>query len=158
MEIRLASPLELDSVINGEGLRMVIWTQGCPHRCEGCHNPSTWKYTDGFLQDIDDLIREILNNGYHTGITFSGGEPFLQVKECLCIAKVAVMNNLTIWCYTGYTLEQLLEKNDCYINEFLKLIDVLVDGKFIKSEASLALPFRGSKNQRCLYLKEMQLT
>lgn len=152
MEIRLARNIQTDSIVDGEGIRTVIWTQGCIHNCKGCHNPDTHSFTEGFLIDIDK-IKETLNNlEGQTGITFSGGDPMCQPNECAEIAKYAKKIGLNIWCYTGYTYERLLEmskKEKKYMN-FLKNIDVLVDGPFILSQKSFDVKFRGSKNQRII--------
>lgn len=149
-KIRLAAPLQTDSIVDGSGLRIVIWTQGCPHACVGCHNPESHDYNAGIIYDIDQIIIEINKVDYHTGITFSGGEPMVQAKSCALLAKYAKSIGLNIWCYTGYTLETLLEKNDSSINEFLNYIDILVDGKFDINQKSLDLKFKGSKNQRII--------
>ena len=87
MQIRLASPLQQDSIVDGEGIRMVLWTQGCSHNCEGCHNKETHSFTGGFLKDLDELKEEISNVKDHDGITLSGGDPFFQIEACLEIAK-----------------------------------------------------------------------
>ena len=152
MQIRLARTIQMDSIVDGEGIRTVIWTQGCKHNCKSCHNPDTHSFTGGFLIDIDDVKEVLLNLKGQTGITFSGGDPMEQPKQCAEIAKFAKKNNLNVWCYTGYTYEKLLElskKNNDYL-DFLKNIDVLVDGPFILSEKSLNIKFRGSKNQRII--------
>ena len=100
MEIRLASPIiQADSIVDGEGIRAVIWTQGCQHKCPGCHNPQTHSFTEGFLIDIEEVKRQIDNLEGQDGITFSGGDPFYQVKECLEIAKYARQKNINILYY-----------------------------------------------------------
>lgn len=151
MKIRLASDLQSDSIVDGEGIRTVIWTQGCPHHCPGCHNPETHDFNGGKLVDIEELKKQIFNLKNQDGITISGGEPFSQIEACMEIAKFAKSIGLNVWCYTGYTFEELL--NRPLAVEFLKYIDVLVDGKFILSEKSLNLKFRGSKNQRIINVK-----
>ena len=149
MKIRLAvKDIQLDSIVDGEGIRAVIWTQGCPHNCFGCHNPSTHSFNEGYLIEIDDLKKEIDNFEGQDGITFSGGDPMSQAKECLEIAKYAKEKGLNIWCYTGFLYEQLL--SNPIQKEFLKYIDVLVDGKFIMEERTLETPFKGSRNQRII--------
>lgn len=151
MKIRLASPiLQEDSIVDGEGIRCVLWTQGCPHNCLGCHNPKTHSLSGGLLSDTDAIIKQLDSLKGQTGITFSGGDPMIQPKACTIIAEYAKAKKLNVWCYTGYTFEELLEKskNNPEIYEFLTNIDVLVDGKFILSEKSYDCMFRGSKNQR----------
>jgi len=156
MKIRLAQPIQSDSIVDGEGLRTVIWTQGCVHNCLGCHNPFTHSFKSGFLVEIDEIKKQIDNLNIQDGITFSGGEPFCQVDACLEIAQYCREKGLNIWCYTGYTFDQLMSMaaNNPNIVKFLKNIDVLVDGKFVLSERSLDLKFRGSRNQRILDVKK----
>ena len=151
MQIRLSSPLQSDSVVDGEGIRTVIWTQGCPHHCKGCHNPETHGFKGGFLKDINELIEEIRGLELQDGITFSGGDPMMQPKECTVIAKACKEMGYNIWCYTGFLFEDLLENNDR--REFLNYIDVLVDGKFELDKKSYAAKFRGSTNQRLINVK-----
>ena len=148
MQIRLAAPLQSDSIVDGEGIRTVIWTQGCGHHCKGCHNPETWSFDEGYLIDVKDVINEIDNLSGQDGITFSGGDPLYQVDACLKIAKHCKERDLNVWCYTGFLYEDLL-KNDKYL-ELLKYIDVLVDGPFVLKERSLDLYFKGSSNQRII--------
>lgn len=152
MKIRLASDLQIDSIVDGEGIRTVIWTQGCPHNCKGCHNPITHDFNNGELVDVEDVLIRIDELEYQDGLTFSGGDPMCQPEACSKIAEYAKKRGLNIWCYTGYTFEQLLarKKSNPTILEFLKNIDVLVDGKFMLEERSLDTPFRGSKNQRII--------
>ncbi len=150
MKIRLAGPIQSDSIVDGEGIRTVIWTQGCIHNCYGCHNPETHSFDAGILTDTEEVIRMLDHLKGQDGITLSGGDPMCQVKACLEIARHAKKIGLNVWCYTGYTFEQLLKMSEIKpsILEFLKYIDMLVDGKFILEQKSLEVKFRGSKNQR----------
>lgn len=148
MKIRLATYLEPDSIVDGEGIRTVVWTQGCSHNCEGCHNPSTHDFKGGFEVDTDEIINDLNKIEFQRGITFSGGDPMFQAEACNAIAVAAKAKGLNVWCYTGFTFEELL--NNPKTLEFLKNIDVLVDGKFILKQRSLNLDFRGSKNQRII--------
>lgn len=152
MFIRLASKLERGSIVDGEGIRAVVWTQGCPHNCPMCHNPETHDYNGGFLKDIEELKKEINTLDSEVGVTLSGGDPFVQPEACLEIAKYCHSIDLNVWCYTGYTYEQLLKKSseEPVIMDFLKEIDVLIDGRFIYKLKSLEARFRGSKNQRVI--------
>ncbi len=152
MEIRLAADLQSDSIVDGRGIRTVIWTQGCPHHCKGCHNPKTHSFDAGVIVDIEEVKEALSEIEGQDGITFSGGEPMCQPEACLELAKFAKKRGLDIWCYTGYTYEKLLELSYLKpaIMEFLKEIDVLIDGKFILKEKSLDLKFRGSRNQRII--------
>ncbi|MGN0992789.1 MAG: anaerobic ribonucleoside-triphosphate reductase activating protein [Bacilli bacterium] len=149
MKIRLADDNILtDSIVDGEGLRAVIWTQGCSHNCKGCHNPETHDFTKGILKDIEEVKDEIKNLKLQDGITLSGGDPFFQAKACTEIAKFAKKQGLNVWAYTGFLFEDLLKVEDA--KELLKYIDVLVDGKFELENKSLNIKFRGSTNQRII--------
>ena len=149
MKIRLASKeLLVDSIVDGEGLRSVIWTQGCSHHCKECHNPETWDFNTGTLVDIEDIKKEIDNLSLQDGITLSGGDPFFQAKACTEIAKYAKEKGLNVWAYTGFLFENLLKVED--MKELLKYVDVLVDGPFEIDKKSLTLSYRGSSNQRII--------
>lgn len=138
-----------ESIVDGEGIRYVIFTQGCPHHCPGCHNPSTHSFDGGKVVAIHDIIADIeKNRKYIDGITLSGGEPFCQSDQCSIIAEQAQKMSLTVWCYTGFSFEDLYGRDDAL--GLLQNIDVLVDGPFILEERSLDLDFRGSRNQRVI--------
>lgn len=156
MKIRLAADITTDSIVDGEGIRSVIWTQGCLHHCKGCHNPETWDFNDGYLVDVEDVIEEIKNIELQDGITLSGGDPLYQIEPCLEIAKFCQNNNLNVWCYTGFTVEELLKraKKEPKLKELLENIDVLVDSPFMLELKSYDVPFRGSKNQRLIDSKK----
>lgn len=157
MKIRLASPDILpDSIVDGEGIRAVIWTQGCAHKCPGCHNPGTHSFDDGFLLDIEEVKNQIDKLQGQDGITFSGGDPLYQVDACLELAKYIKSKKMNIWCYTGFTYESLisLSLKEPKIMDFLKVIDVLVDGPFVMEKKSFDAIFRGSTNQRIIDTKE----
>ena len=156
MKLRLASDLTYDSIVDGPGLRMVIWTQGCIHHCYKCHNPQTHKLDGGMVVDTDYIIEEVKKLKLHRGITLSGGEPFLQPKALELIAKSAQLENLDVWCYTGFKFEYLINnKNPLYVynKKLLQYIDVLVDGKFVYEKKDIGLKFRGSSNQRIIDVK-----
>ena len=156
MKIRLAAEIQTDSIVDGEGIRTVIWTQGCKHNCPGCHNPETHSFEKGFLVDTEDLKKQILSVKNQDGITLSGGDPMFQPEATADIAKFCQENGLNVWCYTGFTFEELLKTSETNpnIKMLLENIDVLVDGKFVLEEKSLNLYFKGSKNQRVLDMKE----
>lgn len=150
--IRLAADLQEDSIVDGPGLRTVLWTQGCGHHCKGCQNPQTWDFNDGGLVLIDDILKAIDELKYQDGLTMSGGDPMYQPYACNVIAKYAKNKGLNIWVYTGFTYEELItlsKKNPIYM-EFLENIDVLVDGRYVEEERDLSLLFRGSRNQRLI--------
>ena len=151
-EIRLAADLQTDSIVDGPGLRAVLWTQGCGHKCKGCQNPQTHDFNGGGLVPIDMVLEAIDELEYQTGLTFSGGDPMYQPEACNIIAEYAKKRGLNIWVYTGFTYEELMElaKSKPVYLEFLKNIDVLVDGRFILEQRDLSLLFRGSKNQRLI--------
>ena len=150
--IRLAADLQTDSIVDGPGLRAVLWTQGCAHHCPGCQNAQTWDFNGGGLVPIDMVLDAIDELEYQDGITFSGGDPMFQPEACNIIADYCKKKGLNIWVYTGFTFEELMlmaKKKPIYL-DFLKKIDVLVDGRFILKERNLNLLFRGSNNQRLI--------
>ena len=151
--IRLAADLQTDSIVDGPGLRAVLWTQGCAHHCKECQNPQTWSFDGGGLVPID-MVKEAIDelDKYHTGLTISGGDPMYQPEECNIIAKYARSKGLNVWLYTGFTYEKVLAmaKTKPIYREILNNIDVLVDGKFIIAERDLSILFRGSRNQRLI--------
>lgn len=152
MKIRLASELQIDSIVDGPGIRTVIWTQGCSHNCLGCHNPSTHDFKGGFLKEINELKEELDMLSFQDGVTFSGGDPFFQPEACAILANHIHSLGMDVWCYTGFTFEQLLEnsKKNKKIMNFLTEIDIIVDGKFELDKRNLDLKFRGSSNQRII--------
>ncbi len=142
-----------DSVVDGEGLRTVIFFAGCPHFCKGCHNPKSWNIRNGKEMQIEEVVKEALNP--LTDITLSGGDPFFQAKAASKIAKqLKEEHGKNIWAYTGWTIEQLLTIKDENQLELLRYVDVLVDGPFILAERDLTLSFRGSRNQRIIHMDE----
>lgn len=149
--IRLASDLQQDSIVDGPGIRMVLWTQGCLHQCPGCHNPHTHDLKGGKLYDVDTIISEMRESRLQSGLTLSGGEPFLQAEALLPIVKAAKQMHLNIWAYSGFTYEELW--NDPVKKKLLMELDVLVDGKFIQDQKDHRLVFKGSKNQRIIDVK-----
>lgn len=153
MVVRLASEIEADSILNGSGIRTVIWFQGCLHNCLGCHNPETHDMNGGFAIDVLEVEKQLMNLKYQSGITLSGGDPFFQPEAALEIVKFAKSIGLNVWAYTGFTYEAILASNDKKL-ELLKEIDVLVDGKFMIDKKSLNCKFRGSTNQRLIDVKK----
>ncbi|WP_236103519.1 anaerobic ribonucleoside-triphosphate reductase activating protein [Campylobacter armoricus] len=145
--LRLAG-IEKESIVDGYGLRYVVFTQGCPHHCKGCHNPQTHDFNKGYLQDLASLYDEICKNPLLQGVTFSGGEPFMQAKNLSILAKYIKNLGLDITIYTGFTYEELLQNKQT--KKLLFLADILVDGKFILEQKDLSLKFKGSANQRII--------
>lgn len=150
--IRLAADLQSDSIVDGPGLRTVIWTQGCLHHCKECQNPQTWDTNGGGLVPIEDVLEAIDELDRQDGITFSGGDPMYQVEACNIIADYCKKKGYNIWVYTGFTYEEIMKmaKKDKTYLDFLEKIDILVDGKFKIEERDLNLLFRGSRNQRLI--------
>lgn len=150
MKIRLAADLQEDSIVDGIGIRTVIWTQGCSHNCPECHNPSTHDFNGGDLVELDDVLEALEDLTGQDGVTFSGGDPMFQPKQCAILAKKVHELGMNVWTYTGFTYEELLDKGNKDILDFLSNIDVLIDGKFDINKKSLDLEFRGSSNQRVI--------
>lgn len=139
-----------ESFVDGDGIRYVVFTQGCEHNCIGCHNPKTHNPDDGFFIETDKIIKDIKKNPLLSGITISGGEPFLQTKRLISFLKLLKENDINVWLYSGYTIEEI--QNDSLMNEALQYIDVLVDGPFVLDKKNPELRFRGSENQRIIKL------
>ena len=151
-KLRLAAPCNIDSIVDGPGLRIVVWTQGCPHHCPFCHNPQTHSFTDGFEAESEEIIRFIENSNLQSGITLSGGEPFEQAKALIPVAQAAINKGLNVWAYSGFTYEEILADEDK--KALLEYVDVLVDGKFINDMKHYKLRFKGSCNQRIIDVKQ----
>lgn len=150
MKLRIAG-VSNDSIVDGEGIRYTVFVQGCKRNCPGCHNPQTHDMNGGREVEVDELIANMKENTILTGLTISGGEPFLQVAACAELARKAHEIGLNVWCYTGYTYEELT--GSIFTSwPLLEQIDVLVDGEFRIEERTLGLPWRGSKNQRVIRL------
>jgi len=144
------SGLMNDSIVDGPGLRYTIFTQGCPHHCEGCHNPQTHPFKGGKNISVKKIIKEIDDNPLLYGVTLSGGDPFVQAKNLIPIAKHVKEKGLELACYTGYLFEQLIGGEIAYAKELLSYVDILIDGKFVISLKSLDCKFKGSRNQRTI--------
>lgn len=155
--IRLAGPIERDNIVNGPGLRAVIWTQGCRQRCPGCQNPETWSETAGQLVAIEDVKQQLRALKGQTGLTFCGGEPLLQADACRQIAEWARQElGWSIWSFTGLIYEKIPHDSPAW--RFIQSLDVLIDGPFIQAQRDLSVKWRGSRNQRLLYLKNGEIT
>ncbi|CAM4244610.1 ribonucleoside-triphosphate reductase activating protein [Bacillus manliponensis] len=142
-----------DSVVDGEGLRTVVFFSGCSHRCKGCHNPQSWNIKNGTEMTCCEIIKEIEKNPV-ADVTFSGGDPFFQAREVKVVAKAVKESGKNLWIYTGYTLEEIQRSQNNDMIELLHYTDVLVDGRFELENRDVTLPFRGSSNQRIIRLKE----
>lgn len=151
MKLNVAGLVQ-DSITDGPGIRFTIFCQGCPHHCEGCHNPETWAFTENKLVDVEKIFEKIKKNPIIKGVTFSGGEPFSQPAAFAQLGHLCKQAGYEVASYTGYTFEALLErsKTEPAVLELLQTLDVLVDGPFLLAEKSLDVLFRGSRNQRIL--------
>lgn len=153
--------IKYDDMLNGDGLRAVLFVSGCEHKCPGCHNPQTWDCNSGneFTQDTLDEILEYLNRDYVEGLTLSGGDPLhpnnREMVLTICETIKDKYPDKNIWLYTGYLYEDLITKSveDNTLGSIIKLIDVMVDGKFIKELLDNSYPWAGSTNQRVIRLK-----
>ena len=147
VSLRVAGVIE-ESIVDGPGIRFVLFLQGCRLRCPGCQNPQTWDFDGGTLVPSDEVLARIKENPLVHGVTFSGGEPFEQAEALLPLANELKAQGYHLMAFSGFTLEQLVQKpENCAL---LEQLDLLVDGPFIEAQKSLDLRFRGSRNQRIL--------
>jgi anaerobic ribonucleoside-triphosphate reductase activating protein len=146
-----------ESLVDGPGLRYVIFTQGCTHKCPHCHNQDSWDADGGKEFSVKQVIR-LLKQQKKTkrGVTFSGGEPFLQAGELAQVALSARQLGWDVVIYTGFTYEELLEMNDSGVTALLSSCDILIDGKYIHKLRDTKLQFRGSSNQRIIDVSATQ--
>lgn len=153
--IRLFGIVE-DSIVDGPGLRLGVFTQGCPHKCLGCHNPNSHDCAGGYLEETAVIVKKALNNPLCSGVTFSGGEPLMQISAILEIAKQLKEANKHIILYTGFVFEEFVAEHelDLEFQELLTYLDVIIDGPYIQELRTLSLPFRGSSNQRMIDIQE----
>ena len=145
--IRVAG-VEEESIVDGPGIRFVLFVQGCATHCPGCQNPQTWDFSGGSLISAYEILERIVRNPMIHGVTFSGGEPFEQAKLLTPLATELKKRGFHLMSFTGFTWERIVENPEW--RDFLSLLDILVDGPFVQAEKSLELNFRGSKNQRIL--------
>ncbi len=137
-----------DTTVDGPGFRTAIYAAGCPNQCPGCHNPGSWDINRGHRMSIDEILEKVLADSF-ADVTFSGGDPMFQPEGFAQLAHaIKKHSRKNIWCYTGYTFENLL--NNPRQAKLLEYIDVLVDGKFKQELQDEELYFRGSRNQRLI--------
>lgn len=138
-----------DSIVDGPGIRTTVFSQGCPHHCEGCHNPETWEFGCGTPISEEAVLQIVTSNPLCRGVTFSGGEPFAQAEGFAKLGKLLKERGYEVASYSGYTFEQLLRGTKAQ-RQLLETIDILIDGPYLQQERSLEISFRGSRNQRIL--------
>lgn len=150
-KLRLAGVIK-ESIVDGPGIRFVVFGQGCPHRCPGCQNPQTHDFDGGYETDTENILAAIQKNPLLKGVTLSGGDPFVQPEAMAELAEKAHGLGLDVVTYTGYTIEELLAGLDKHPGwrQLLEQTDTLVDGRFLLEQKSMLLKFRGSKNQRII--------
>lgn len=147
--------ISLHDIANGKGIRTTVWTAGCSHQCKGCHNPETWKWTQGhpLTQELIEKILKACKEPYIAGLTLTGGDPLFTKNRAgiteLCRTFKSVYPDKTIWLWTGYLYEEVKSL------EVMQYIDVLIDGKYVEELKDISLPYCGSGNQRVIYLKEI---
>lgn len=132
--------------VDGPGLRTSVYFAGCNHRCPGCHNPETWDADSGSPMTVGEILRVVDANGFN--VTFTGGDPLCQPEALLELARQIKRRRKTIWCYTGYTFEEVASSPA--LAPILQTVDVLVDGPFVEELRDTGLVFRGSSNQRII--------
>ena len=148
-KIRILEIIE-QTMADGPGLRTSIYCAGCEHHCPGCHNPQSWNMDNGHDVSVDELM-DIIKADEISNVTFSGGDPFYQVEGFTELARrIKAETSKTIWCWTGFTIEEI--QADEHLAQLLPYLDVLVDGPFILEQRDTHLLFRGSPNQRIIYL------
>ena len=145
-----------ESIVDGPGIRMAVFVQGCPHHCPGCHNPQTHDFDGGHLISVSSVFEQYKENPLLRGITFSGGEPFCQAGALAELGRMIRQSGGTVITYTGYIYEDLLEmaKKNPAISDLLSVTDWLIDGPYVEELRSLDLEYRGSSNQRILRFRE----
>lgn len=151
MQICIMDILE-QTMADGPGFRTSIYCAGCGHHCPGCHNPQSWDRKNGHWVDVEEIL-EVIKADDMSNVSFSGGDPFYQVEAFTELARrIKEETGKTIWCWTGFTYEEILA--DEKLSMMLPYLDVLVDGPFIQELRDTQLLFRGSSNQRIIYLTE----
>ena len=167
-----------ESIVDGPGIRVVVFVQGCDNACESCHNPESWDISGGNEYTVREIVQKV-KNAYSVksqsgalsgafpklkkkgrasrkiqGLTFSGGEPFMQAAALAQVARAVKPLGLDITTYTGYVYEDLVKRNDADIQDLLNITDYLIDGPYIHSQRDIGLKFRGSTNQRIIDMGE----
>ena len=153
--LRIAGIIK-ESIVDGPGIRLVVFSQGCKHNCKGCHNPETHSFTGGRLINIEDILEMVKDNPLLDGITFSGGEPLEQAESFAVLGEKIKEMGLNVITYTGYTYEKIIESfyDRPDWERLMRCTDILIDGPFEIDKKSLMLKFRGSSNQRIIDVKD----
>lgn len=154
MEMLRLAGVDRESIVDGPGIRYVIFVQGCAHNCKGCHNPGTHDFGGGYCKSVDEIAKDILKRKYLDGVTLSGGDPMYQAKACIELIDILKQHDINVVCYTGFTFEELLIYGNKYQQELLKKVDILIDGPFVEDMKDLRLTFKGSRNQRIIDVKK----
>lgn len=144
--------IEYESIVDGPGVRLAVFFQGCNHKCPGCHNPKSWDFSGGNSVDTTTVINHYKSNPMYSGITLTGGDPVYQPEAAFELAQAVHELNGNVWLYTGFTMEELKCLND-NVQLLVSNVDAIVDGPFKIEERDLSLQFRGSRNQ-CIYEKK----
>ena len=155
MKLQIAGIVD-DSIVDGDGCRLTVFVQGCARRCPGCQNPETQPMEGGHAIDTAAILQQMAENPILSGVTFSGGEPFLQPAPLASLARAVHQRGLDVWSYSGFTLEELAERaeKDKATRALLSELDILVDGPYEEAQRDLTLHFRGSRNQRVIDMKK----
>ena len=148
-DVRLAGIVD-ESVVDGPGVRLVVFAQGCPHHCPGCHNPHTWNMDGGALVAAEEIVERLRANPVLAGVTLSGGEPFAQASEFGRLAMAVKRMGFTVTTYTGYKWEHLVQSSYSGVHLLLDNTDILVDGPYVDNLREPGLKWRGSSNQRII--------
>jgi anaerobic ribonucleoside-triphosphate reductase activating protein len=153
--IRMAGIVR-ESIVDGPGIRFTVFCQGCPHKCEGCHNPETHDFNGGKDVSIYRILEEIDKNPLLAGVTFSGGEPLCQPEPFSRLAKEVKGRGLNVTVFSGYTYEEIVKmsEDDKNVKCLMDNTDILIDGQFVLGQKDLTLQFRGSQNQRVIDLNK----
>lgn len=138
------------TIVDGPGLRTSIYFAGCAHKCPGCHNRQSWDFDGGREATVDELMAHVEENGFN--VTLTGGDPLYQIDEILPLCGRLRDAGYTIWCYTGFTIEEIRASES--MSRILDAVDVIVDGPYVEALRDLSLQFRGSSNQRIIELKK----
>lgn len=138
------------TTVDGVGLRTSIYVAGCRHGCKGCHNPQSWDFGAGVPMNVDEIMERVIEEDFN--VTLTGGDPLWQVEKILPLAQAIKAKGYTLWCYTGFTWEEIIASP--HLSQILPWVDVIVEGRFVEELRDISLRFRGSSNQRIIKVKE----